>query len=258
MKRFAVLVGVAAIVGTFNLVLLVTLVGVVGAGPTASGNGDCNGDGSINLADVVYLLAHIFEGGPEPVAIAGSGVPQYTQTSTTTFVGSSSGPIPINPNQLYRVVVTCNETASPQGFAPAIRFNGVSGFDSYTWFSVDTFGGGLFPQTIEDTSSFGPDTTYIPLAAAGGPSRHFQAEFTVNTHAAGPGGSDDGAFVNGSSFTTVDQSSAMGGGPLLTDRRFSGSWIDGPLPLVVDSMEVLDINGVSQPSARVSVYVLAH
>lgn len=36
------------------------------AGP-AIVNGDCDGDGSINLADAVYLLNYIFNGGPEPV-----------------------------------------------------------------------------------------------------------------------------------------------------------------------------------------------
>ncbi len=72
MKRLLQLAGIAGFVGMFNVVLLVVVIGVVSveAGPTASGNGDCNGDGSINLADAVYLLTHIFESGPAPVALA--------------------------------------------------------------------------------------------------------------------------------------------------------------------------------------------
>jgi len=34
-----------------------------------SGNGDVNADGTINIADPVYLLIHLFQGGDAPVAI---------------------------------------------------------------------------------------------------------------------------------------------------------------------------------------------
>ena len=33
-------------------------------------NGDCNGDSLIDIADAIYLLTHLFVGGPEPVPIA--------------------------------------------------------------------------------------------------------------------------------------------------------------------------------------------
>jgi hypothetical protein len=36
-------------------------------------NGDANGDGAIELADAVYLLNYLFQGGPAPVAIADDG-----------------------------------------------------------------------------------------------------------------------------------------------------------------------------------------
>ncbi len=43
-----------------------------GGGGLASRNGDTNGDGEIDLTDAVYLLAWLFQGGPEPVANADS------------------------------------------------------------------------------------------------------------------------------------------------------------------------------------------
>jgi hypothetical protein len=42
--------------------------------PLASQNGDVNGDGSFDIADVVYSLLFLFKDGPEPVACA-QGVP---------------------------------------------------------------------------------------------------------------------------------------------------------------------------------------
>src|SRR4029434_5083481 len=41
-----------------------------GAAGGASSNGDVNGDGSIDIADAVYTLLHLFKGGPAPVACA--------------------------------------------------------------------------------------------------------------------------------------------------------------------------------------------
>jgi hypothetical protein len=38
-------------------------------GGTPSGNGDVNGDGSLNITDPIYLLQHLFQGGPAPVPI---------------------------------------------------------------------------------------------------------------------------------------------------------------------------------------------
>ena len=52
--------------------LLVTTM-VLGGGYQATNfqNGDVNGDGTIDIADPVYLLAYLFDGGPEPVTIRG-------------------------------------------------------------------------------------------------------------------------------------------------------------------------------------------
>ncbi len=74
MKRILKLAGITAIVFVINVAMLVGVVGLVAvnAGPGPSGNGDINGDGSINVADAVALLAYLFEGGPEPAAIASS------------------------------------------------------------------------------------------------------------------------------------------------------------------------------------------
>lgn len=40
------------------------------AGPVATENGDCNGDSVRDISDIVYLAQWLFDGGPEPVAIA--------------------------------------------------------------------------------------------------------------------------------------------------------------------------------------------
>ncbi len=58
------------------------------AGPTfPAGNGDVDGSGSINVADAVYLLAYIFDGGPAP-AIMPSAVPATGQASCFDQTGS--------------------------------------------------------------------------------------------------------------------------------------------------------------------------
>lgn len=41
-----------------------------GTGGAAGKNGDLNGDGERDLSDAVYLLDHLFQGGPAPVALA--------------------------------------------------------------------------------------------------------------------------------------------------------------------------------------------
>ena len=41
-------------------------------GASPAGNGDVNGDADIDLSDAIYLLTWLFQGGPEPIAIAGS------------------------------------------------------------------------------------------------------------------------------------------------------------------------------------------
>jgi len=41
-----------------------------GGEPVATDNGDVNGDTALDISDAVYLLTHLFHGGPAPVAIA--------------------------------------------------------------------------------------------------------------------------------------------------------------------------------------------
>ena len=43
-----------------------------GQGGATLGNGDVNGDDSLDLSDAIYLLAHLFQGGPEPVLCPGT------------------------------------------------------------------------------------------------------------------------------------------------------------------------------------------
>jgi hypothetical protein len=42
-----------------------------GQGAATSGNGDVNGDDALDLSDAIYLLTHLFQGGPMPVACPG-------------------------------------------------------------------------------------------------------------------------------------------------------------------------------------------
>jgi hypothetical protein len=46
--------------------------GAAGPGQAPCGNGDTNGSGDMDIADVVYLLNYLFGGGDPPVALAGS------------------------------------------------------------------------------------------------------------------------------------------------------------------------------------------
>jgi hypothetical protein len=60
----------------------VPLAGAMGGAGTPSGNGDVNGDGALNITDAVYLLQHLFQGGPAPVPIVtkAAGLPATGQT----------------------------------------------------------------------------------------------------------------------------------------------------------------------------------
>ncbi len=86
-----------------NAVLLAVVVGLLskdrmevvhaeGGGGTPAGNGDVNGDGSIDISDAVYLISSLFLGGPAPEAIecpapAGKGLPATGQTQCTDCSG---------------------------------------------------------------------------------------------------------------------------------------------------------------------------
>ena len=65
--------------------LLVTTL-LLGGGYQATNydNGDVNGDGGIDISDPIYLLAYLFEGGPEPVTIHGL-IPATGQTECYEF-----------------------------------------------------------------------------------------------------------------------------------------------------------------------------
>jgi hypothetical protein len=55
-----------------SLILVVSIGGSSTAGPpTATNNGDVNGDQGIDIGDAVYLLGFLFSSGPAPVAFAG-------------------------------------------------------------------------------------------------------------------------------------------------------------------------------------------
>ncbi|MFN0057156.1 MAG: hypothetical protein ACKVX7_01745, partial [Planctomycetota bacterium] len=67
-RRLCYVVAAGAVVALTTFGLIRASSSVAG-GP--SGNGDVNGDGSINIGDPVYLLTFLFSSGPAPVAIAG-------------------------------------------------------------------------------------------------------------------------------------------------------------------------------------------
>lgn len=71
--------------------LVVLLAPSTNAGPMPVGNGDVNGDGSINIGDPVYLLSFLFSGGPPPVAIAG-GNPCICEDGEFRIVDPTGGP----------------------------------------------------------------------------------------------------------------------------------------------------------------------
>jgi hypothetical protein len=61
-----------------------------GAGLRSAGNGDVNGDRTIDISDASYLLGWLFLGGPQPVACPGpdrvpSGLPETGQTMCSVF-----------------------------------------------------------------------------------------------------------------------------------------------------------------------------
>ncbi|MEM7164182.1 MAG: hypothetical protein AAF581_01885 [Planctomycetota bacterium] len=65
-----------AITCLINFAVMVTFFEERGAHGTGTplGNGDVNGDRSLNTTDAVYLLDHLFNSGPPPVAIASGGL----------------------------------------------------------------------------------------------------------------------------------------------------------------------------------------
>lgn len=56
-------------------------------GPGASANGDTNGDGKIDIADVVYLLGYLFGKGEAPVALADRFIDRGDGTVTDNDTG---------------------------------------------------------------------------------------------------------------------------------------------------------------------------
>jgi len=75
-----------------------------GGGDKPVGNGDVNGDGSIDITDAVYLLESLFLGGPAPKAIecpptSGKGLPATGQTKCYGIEGWT--------------VVFCDQAACP-------------------------------------------------------------------------------------------------------------------------------------------------
>lgn len=57
----------------------------------ANRNGDVNGDGKLDLADAVYFLSWLFEGGPEPVALAQEDDVEFGKMVAGSYLGDADG-----------------------------------------------------------------------------------------------------------------------------------------------------------------------
>jgi len=54
-------------------------------GPAACVDGDVNGDAGLNIGDPIYLLQHLFQGGPGPVACAQGPTPSELESVLAKF-----------------------------------------------------------------------------------------------------------------------------------------------------------------------------
>ena len=76
MKRYMAILGFVFVGILAGLLVrgipIVLHVNAVGEIPRGSQNGDVNGDSMLDMSDAVYLLIHLFNGGPEPIACADS------------------------------------------------------------------------------------------------------------------------------------------------------------------------------------------
>jgi len=59
-------------------------------------NGDVNGDARLDMSDAVYLLIHLFNGGPDPVVCAGSEESGLPPTGQTTCYNTQGLVLPCN------------------------------------------------------------------------------------------------------------------------------------------------------------------
>ena len=101
----------------------------IGAGPRATENGDVNGDGDRDIADVVSLLTWLFDGGPPPVAVACSDddAEFACRVAGTYFVNFDLGGQRFNG--LLSLMADGNVVMSPQtqfGFIVRTTFQSIS------------------------------------------------------------------------------------------------------------------------------------
>jgi hypothetical protein len=85
MKKFLAVVVLPAVGFALGVSWKETTAHAASGGGTPSGNGDLNGDGSIDISDAIYLLTSLFLGGNPPVTIecpppAPKGLPATGQT----------------------------------------------------------------------------------------------------------------------------------------------------------------------------------
>ena len=95
-KSLAVLLSAGVLLGWW-FSAEVTVLGQQG-NPRAGGSGDVNGDRSVDLADAIYLLNYVFQGGPEPVPLAAAEVCDFSEqdcAAAGTFTAVNHGTLPV-------------------------------------------------------------------------------------------------------------------------------------------------------------------
>lgn len=103
------------------------------AGPVATENGDCNGDSVRDISDIVYLAQWLFDGGPEPVAIAqGPAAPSSWPPAPEMIVNLDSANEPDVSGPDAQILVS---TSSPRS---------VFDVPVDAWFVVTDFKGDIF------------------------------------------------------------------------------------------------------------------
>ncbi|MCA8959338.1 MAG: hypothetical protein KDC38_02445 [Planctomycetes bacterium] len=122
-----------------------------GACDPAECNGDVNGDCGVDVGDVIYLLDHLFQSGPPPVAIAGTASPanlqQFVSTSPGPFIWTT--PVDITPETRFKITLTGGGGAGGGGLR-------------------NSCGGGGGATAILHVSGLLPDTAYLAVVGDGG------------------------------------------------------------------------------------------